>query len=746
MNKVLLSLFIFCSLSSFASPFLSGTYTIGGDNPDYTTISEAVDSLNSKGISGKVFFDIRAGYYDEYFTISDFPKAVATDSVVFESESGYSWDVVIYHAAGDETDNYIVKFDHASNIVFRDLTFYSNGDMVYYRQVLFTNNNTNIQFQNSNFIVPYTYAPGTFIMTGQNTVDSNIAVHYNYFSGGNVALDFSSSVAGTQSGAIHVTDNYFEYQNETSVSIQFCSEIFIGYNEMVFDPYSGTGVFISDCNTNSYIDVSANKIDKGSVNIQYSKDLTATDQIWVYNNRIACDYDGLVLTNLNGARVYHNSVVSKTMDSYEATVSLSNDTSIYVMNNLFMNSYGQVILADGIDGVIDNNYYYTYYAAPFSYNVYDLADWTTQTGWDANSVASPVMPNFVDADSTLLILVSGNSSLLYSPLDLSAELPVDFEGESHYLNPCYGADEYVYEGTPQAYINGTITYGADTVRAGRIILWADSSNNYMFDIIADVPIDYHGNYSVIDFTRRNYVLQVVPDSIKYPNLIPTYYGGVFEWEYSWVFAPDSNIFTTVDVDVIQLQPIETGTVTISGYVYDDGTNKTNDPIPGLDIILDKIPPASSVMKVKTDANGYYEFKEVPFGTFDVKMDVTGLNKDSTYFINTNGLSEVKDLTYCVNSNVNTCAGGNGVKVVKKKSANASVYPNPFNESLTVNLPYFNGVCKVSVYDVLGKLGSEETTSNSGGYLDLNTSQMQAGIYIVKVVAGNTSSEFKVIKK
>ncbi|MCX6181365.1 MAG: T9SS type A sorting domain-containing protein [Bacteroidetes bacterium] len=745
MNKILLSLFVFCSYISFASPLTSGTYTIGGDSPDFITVSEAVDSLNSKGISGKVYFDIRAGYYNEQFVISNFPKSSAADSVFFESESGYCWDVVIYYAAGDESDNYIVKFDHASNVVFRDLTLYSNGSMVYYRQVLLTNNNKNIKFQNNNFIAPYTYASGTFIMTGQNTVDSNISIHYNYFSGGNVALDFSSSSAGLQTGKISVTSNYFEYQNEIAVSVRSASEIFVGYNEIVFNPYSGIGVYIADCNTNTYIDVSANKIDKGSVQIENCKDLTATEQIWVYNNRIACDYNGLQLSNVNGARVYHNSVVSKTMDNFEATVSLSNDSSIYVRNNMFMNSYGQVILADSIQGIIDNNYYYTYYAAPFSYNVSNLTDWIAQTGWDSNSVASPVMPKFVDSDSTLLILVSGNDPLLYSPLDLYAELPVDFEGDPHYSNPCYGADEYVYEGTPQAYINGTITYGADTVRAGRIILWADSSNNYMFDIIADEAIDYNGGYSVIDFTRRNYVLQVIPDSIKYPNLIPTYYGGVFEWENSWVFTPDSNVFTTVNVDVIQLQTIEQGAVTISGYVYDDGANKTNDPIPGLDIILDKIPPSKSVMKVKTDENGYYEFKNVPAGTFDVKLDRTGLNKDSTYFVNTNGVSEIKDLTYCVNSNVNTCAGGNGVKVVKKKSQNALVYPNPFSDELNVSLPYFNGSASISVFDVLGKQVLRELTNNSGGFLTINTSSLHAGIYLVKINTDGISSEYKMVK-
>lgn len=41
---------------------LSGTYTVGGTSPNYTTIADAVTALNQRGIAGNVIFEVRANH------------------------------------------------------------------------------------------------------------------------------------------------------------------------------------------------------------------------------------------------------------------------------------------------------------------------------------------------------------------------------------------------------------------------------------------------------------------------------------------------------------------------------------------------------------------------------------------------------------------------------------------------------------------------------------------------------------
>ncbi len=104
--KKLLPLFLLFSIRVF--PQLSGVYTIGGTNPNYSTISQAVTALLSQGVSGPVTFNIRTGTYNEQVYISNIiTGASLTNSITFQAETGDSTDVdvtyngVVFNLLGD---------------------------------------------------------------------------------------------------------------------------------------------------------------------------------------------------------------------------------------------------------------------------------------------------------------------------------------------------------------------------------------------------------------------------------------------------------------------------------------------------------------------------------------------------------------------------------------------------------------------------------------------------------------------
>lgn len=51
-------------------PALSGQYSIGTDDADFSTVSEAVNALKCGGVSGPVTFQIADGTYNEKVTLS----------------------------------------------------------------------------------------------------------------------------------------------------------------------------------------------------------------------------------------------------------------------------------------------------------------------------------------------------------------------------------------------------------------------------------------------------------------------------------------------------------------------------------------------------------------------------------------------------------------------------------------------------------------------------------------------------
>ena len=62
--KLLLTVLLVVGITSgiFSQP-LNGSYTIGGNSPDFVTLQDAANALKVNGISGSVFFNIRPGIY-----------------------------------------------------------------------------------------------------------------------------------------------------------------------------------------------------------------------------------------------------------------------------------------------------------------------------------------------------------------------------------------------------------------------------------------------------------------------------------------------------------------------------------------------------------------------------------------------------------------------------------------------------------------------------------------------------------
>jgi hypothetical protein len=67
---------------------LSGTYNIGGATPDFASIQEAVNELNSFGVSGPVYFNIHPGTYTGQVVVNaNITGVSATDTIVFDGGS-----------------------------------------------------------------------------------------------------------------------------------------------------------------------------------------------------------------------------------------------------------------------------------------------------------------------------------------------------------------------------------------------------------------------------------------------------------------------------------------------------------------------------------------------------------------------------------------------------------------------------------------------------------------------------------
>lgn len=99
---------------------MAGVYTVGGINPDFITVVDAVSALHSQGVSGSVVFNIRQGVYSG-FTVNSIPNVSASDSIIFQSENGDTAEVKITSL------NETVKLNYCEGVIVRNVTIEATG-------------------------------------------------------------------------------------------------------------------------------------------------------------------------------------------------------------------------------------------------------------------------------------------------------------------------------------------------------------------------------------------------------------------------------------------------------------------------------------------------------------------------------------------------------------------------------------------------------------------------------------------
>jgi hypothetical protein len=143
---------IFCLLffppSLQAAP-MSGKYTVGtGSGFNFSSISQSIDSLNTKGVSGPVIIAIDGDTFNEQLTITSIKGASPTNTITFKGKGN---STLIYFTP-KSTNRAIVSFNGASHILFDSLHVEAKG--TYGIGFNFHNGADSISVQNCYIILP----------------------------------------------------------------------------------------------------------------------------------------------------------------------------------------------------------------------------------------------------------------------------------------------------------------------------------------------------------------------------------------------------------------------------------------------------------------------------------------------------------------------------------------------------------------------------------------------------------------
>ena len=112
---------------------LSGNYTIGGSSPDYAAISDAVNELQTNGVSGSVTFNLRSNTYEEsggiervLYIEQQINGVSETNTITFQPDAATGAtvdDVILRRIVGSYDDRGWIAEIRSDGITLNELTF-----------------------------------------------------------------------------------------------------------------------------------------------------------------------------------------------------------------------------------------------------------------------------------------------------------------------------------------------------------------------------------------------------------------------------------------------------------------------------------------------------------------------------------------------------------------------------------------------------------------------------------------------
>ncbi|MCB0644856.1 MAG: hypothetical protein KDC44_24590, partial [Phaeodactylibacter sp.] len=397
-------LFLALCLPVYLFAQLNGDYTIGGNNPDFITISAAAAALQTQGEDGPVNLLIRDGVYEEQVQLNGIPGASAFNPVVFQGESQDSSAVIWEWPDASIIDNYVFYGENLSFLYFKHLTMRRPT----------TGNNGRI-------VVVLGYADGVFFencaligSTGANNFQEDLVLA-SYcplidfkqcrFENGFEGISSAGQFNGPFEGAIHVDQCTFVNQKEAGVFGIYIDHVWVTNSTFLSQNINGNvGILIEDTDNASiltgnyfYFD---NTILSGNTAIEMDGQIPTPNASLIANNMIAMfggngSSSGIRLLGIEAANVYFNTVRIRKTPGYQCYAALvDNCVAVNLLNNNFV-AEGSPTIGYFQEGVQFNDYN-NFYTEP---GVNWLANLTT--GAHCHSVD----PGFLD-DTDLHVSIS----------------------------------------------------------------------------------------------------------------------------------------------------------------------------------------------------------------------------------------------------------------------------------------------------------------------------------------------------
>ena len=705
---------------------LSGTYTIGS-NGNYSTFTAAVSALNSQGVSGNVTFNVTSGTYTENIIINNF-TGNSTYNVVFQSTNGDSTSVVLQYASNTSTtNNYVVKFNQAKNISFKNMTIARTGSSDYSLVIDITNSSSDLSFtsvilKNNSTNIAGDYAG---LVIGKNTNSSalnNFEFTQCKFINGSYGVFMQGVSSGILSQNLVIKNNIFQGQYRAMVYAAYQTSPKINYNIMTTTSTYYNFHAIDFLYANKGPEIIGNKmnLNKGYglffTNSQGCCSLTGM----IFNNFIAMSGSGataIFFSNSGTFHIYFNSInmYGSSSNGFSITGSTANHNR-FANNILYSNAGAKLmIVAANITSPFDycdyNDYKTTGVIGDWhnSTNISSLSAWKSTTGLDAHSISA--LPYFVS--NTDLHIQSSSVQRAGTSMLNSPTTSVDIDStQRHYINPDMGAHELSYDDLAISAISVEDQMCISSKYSVKV--WLKNMSNHTLNL-TNLPLKYEFNGNTISILNTISNL-AAGDSVDY----------IFSSKINAapVGATQVSVWFTLNYDINSSNDTIHKAVNVNDY-------------PVIGIPVDTI--SCSIYTVTLDAgSGYSSYLWSTGDTSSaLTLDVSMLGLGGTFVsvtVSQNGCS-TKDSTLV---RFVDCTGIEENQI----SENTTVYPNPAKSVINIKLDESAKINFVEIRDLNGRIVFHSDKFQS----KIDISNLENGSYVLIINTDKGKAIKQIIKR
>lgn len=296
-----------------------------------------------------------------------------------------------------------------------------------------------------------------------------------------------------------------------------------------------------------------------------------------------------------------------------------------------------------------------------------------------------------------------------------------------------------------ASIGGTVFASQMPIDSGLAFLYALDTLTNNITLIDSAIIDTLGYYDFHNTIPGIYIVKAMltSNSTSYGQYISTYYGDSMSWNKAIQINLSTTNYWGADINLIPVVPLIPGNGSISGTIYNNVKKGT--PLEGIEIVM--LDNNNNIVGIDySDINGQYSFLMIPFDTYTIYPEVTGLISFSTTVTLDSANQDITGLDVSIDGK--TATVGIQEEIIRHALNSVNIYPNPTTENINIKL-FLNkpSEIQVNVFNQSGQLITTNLSDELAGeqIIKLNISNLPKGVYFLQVISASQTINKKLIK-